>query len=164
MSRSLAFCTACLLALAFELSPAFAWVSLSRNVVSRQQLSVLDALFSLNANSGDNSVSRRSFVTAAMLISTSTIACTIMPPPAQSAASAAEPQGPTIDPLVAFGEQLQKTDIGQKWPQEAAHPLPSISGSTPPPPATAAPVVVSDIEAALENAKAKKQVDPRTHG
>lgn len=163
MSRSLVVLAACFLTLV-SYSPALGWVSPTRDAVLRQQMSVLIKLSSSDADTGENLVSRRSVVTAALLILTCTTVFTAVPPFAQSA-STAESQASSQDPLASFGEELQTTEFQPKWPQEAAHPLPSVSGTTPPPATTkAAAPAANDIEAALQKAKAKKQVDPRTHG
>lgn len=155
MSRAFRVAVLCLLA--SSSSPALAWVSTDPS--SRRVLSRSPVLAALPSDCGcEDKLSRRSFMTAAAtLISAGTASFVVGPAIAVEPAPAAEV---AVDPLAAFGEQLQKTDViskPQKWPQEAAHPLPSLSGSDDPP-------VPSGLQEALEQAKSKKQVDPRTHG
>jgi hypothetical protein len=96
-----------------------------------------------------------------------------------------------VDPLAAFGMQLEqatKDDLvrsvvvveapSSQWPRDAAHPLPSNRGldaAALPLPNAVEPVVPATSAAAtatgsgglldaIEQARTKKQVNPRTHG
>jgi hypothetical protein len=96
-----------------------------------------------------------------------------------------------VDPLAAFGMQLEqatKDDLvrsvvvveaqSSQWPRDAAHPLPSNRGldaAALPLPNAVEPVVPATAAAAtatgsgglldaIEQARTKKQVNPRTHG
>lgn len=91
-----------------------------------------------------------------------------------SAMEASIPASEAVDPLVTFGESLSSKNSGgvnsirpisSSWPDNAAHPLPTLADPFVPPSTTKMESQQPPaLEQVLQQSQLKKQINPTTHG